>query len=64
MLFSYQPYAIFMRKNNNSNILKNDNNTNDYNKRYAHLTWITDKTRANPFCYYHVLRLILKYLSR
>ena len=53
-----------MRKNNNSNISKNDNNANDYNNLYAHLTWITDKTRANPFCYYHVLRLILKSLSQ
>ena len=44
MLFSYQPYAIFMRKK--SNILKNDNNTDDYNNLYAHLTWITDKTGA------------------
>ena len=64
MLFSYQPYAIFMKKKYNSNIFKNDNNTNYYNNFNAHLAWITNKTRANTFCHYHVLRLILKYLSR
>ena len=47
-----------------SNIFNNNNNTNYYNKLYAHLIWITDETRANPFCYYHALRLILKSLSQ
>ena len=32
-------------------MLRKDNNTDDYNNLYAHLTWITAKTRANPFCY-------------
>ena len=61
MSFSYQPYAISMRKKIIAIFLKKDNNTNDYNNLYAHFTWITDKTRANPFCYYHVLRLILNF---
>ena len=62
MSFSYQPYAIFMRKK--INIFKNDDHKYDYNNIYVHLTWITDKTRANPFCYYHVLKLILKSFSQ
>ena len=38
MLFSYQPCAIIMGKKNNNNIFKNDNNINDYNNLYVHLT--------------------------
>ena len=42
----------FNAKKNYCNIFRNDdNNTNDYNNHYAHLTGITDKTRANPHYY-------------
>ena len=55
MLLSYQPCFMFCEKKNNSNIYKNDNNTtNDANSLYAYFTGITNKTRANPHCYYNV----------